>query len=53
MVWPLLRDRRGRIAAALGAGICLVLVPITPIGVPILCASLAILVGVPRERVGT
>jgi predicted branched-subunit amino acid permease len=48
MVWPLLRDPRGRLAAALGATICLVLVPITPIGVPILCASLAVLVGVPR-----
>jgi 4-azaleucine resistance transporter AzlC len=48
MVWPLLRDPRGRLAAGLGAAICLVLVPITPIGVPILCASLAVLVGVPR-----
>jgi 4-azaleucine resistance transporter AzlC len=48
MVWPLLRDPRSRLAAALGATICLVLVPITPIGVPILCASLAVLVGVPR-----
>jgi 4-azaleucine resistance transporter AzlC len=45
MVWPLLRHRRSAVAAALGAAICLVLIPHTPIGVPILCASLAVLVG--------
>jgi 4-azaleucine resistance transporter AzlC len=48
MVWPLLRDRRGRLAAALGAAICLSLIPFVPVGIPILCAALAILVGVPR-----
>jgi 4-azaleucine resistance transporter AzlC len=48
MVWPLLRDRRGRVAAALGAVICLSLVPFVPVGIPILCAALAVLVGVPR-----
>lgn len=45
MVWPLLRHRRSAVAAGLGAVICLVLIPHTPIGVPILCASLAVLVG--------
>lgn len=50
MVWPLLRTRRGRLAAALGATVCLVLTPVTPIGVPILCAAAAVLVGVPAER---
>lgn len=55
MVWPLLQTSRGLIAAALGALICLVLIPVTPIGVPILCASLAVLVGIPsgtRRAVG-
>ena len=47
MLWPHLRTRRGRLAAALGAIICLALIPFVPIGVPILCASLAVLVGVP------
>lgn len=45
MVWPLLRHRRAAIAAALGALICLVTIPVTPIGVPILCSALAVLVG--------
>lgn len=49
MVWPLLRTRRGLLAAGLGAAICLVLVPFTPVGVPILCAALAVLVGVPAD----
>lgn len=48
MVFPLLRDRRARLAAALGSVTCLALVPFTPVGVPILCAALAALVGVPR-----
>ena len=47
MVWPLLRGRRAVLAAALGMTVCLVLIPFTPIGVPILCAALAVLVGVP------
>jgi 4-azaleucine resistance transporter AzlC len=48
MLLPLLRDRRGRLAALLGAVICLVLIPFVPVGIPILCASLAVLVGIPR-----
>ena len=48
MLWPLLSEPRGRLAAALGALICLVLIPFVPVGIPILCASLAVLVGVPR-----
>ncbi len=47
MVWPVLAHRRGRVAAGLGAAICLALIPVAPVGVPILCASLAILVGIP------
>jgi 4-azaleucine resistance transporter AzlC len=48
MVWPLLRDGRGRLAAALGAAICVALIPFVPVGIPILCAAFAVLVGVPR-----
>jgi 4-azaleucine resistance transporter AzlC len=48
MLWPLLRDRRARLTAACGGLICLVLIPFAPIGVPVLAASLAILLGVPR-----
>ena len=48
MLWPLLRDGRGRLAAALGAVICVSLIPFVPVGIPILCAALAVLVGVAR-----
>jgi hypothetical protein len=50
MIWPLLRERRSRRAAMIGAAICLVLIPFTPVGVPILCASLGVLAGVPTDR---
>ncbi|MEY4229928.1 MAG: hypothetical protein RLZZ362_777 [Actinomycetota bacterium] len=50
MVWPLLRTPRGRIAAALGSVVCLALVPFTPVGVPILCSALAVLVGLPDDE---
>ncbi len=36
------------LAAALGAAICVALIPFVPVGIPILCAALAVLVGVPR-----
>lgn len=47
ILWPMLRDRRSALAALIGAVVCLALIPITPVGVPILCAALAIVVGVP------
>lgn len=47
LLWPLLRQPRPRLAAAIGAGLCLALIPFTPVGVPILCAALAIAVGIP------
>ncbi|MEQ1703047.1 MAG: AzlC family ABC transporter permease [Ilumatobacteraceae bacterium] len=47
MLWPLLRERRSAMAALIGAALCLVLIPFTPVGVPILAAALGILVGVP------
>ena len=49
MLFPHLRTRRGRRAALIGAGLCAVTIPILPIGVPILCASLGILVGLPPD----
>ena len=45
MLAPHLRTRIGRLVAILGALICLVLVPFAPIGVPILCAAVAVLLG--------
>ena len=48
MLWPLLRERQSALAAAIGATVCLVLIPFVPVGIPILCAALGILVGVPR-----
>ena len=50
MVAPHLRHRLGLIAAVLGGAICLVLIPFTPVGVPILCASAAVLVGLAGAR---
>jgi 4-azaleucine resistance transporter AzlC len=52
MVWPLLRNRRGLLAALIGATVCLATIPVLPIGVPILCASVGVLVGLPAERPG-
>lgn len=46
ILWPLLRERRPMVAALLGAAICAVLIPFTPVGVPILCAALALAEGV-------
>ncbi len=45
---PYLRDRRAREAAALGAGIVLVLIPFAPAGVPIVAAAAACLLGLRR-----
>ena len=44
-----LRSPRSRGVAALGTAIALVLVPLTPPGVPVLVASLASLVGLTRR----
>ena len=50
MLWPLLVDSRARLAALLGGLVCIVAVPITPVGVPILLSALAVVVGVRRPR---
>jgi 4-azaleucine resistance transporter AzlC len=43
-----IHDRRGAVAAALGASIALVLVPFVPVGVPIVAAAAACLIGLRR-----
>jgi len=48
MVIPHLQHRSGRRAAAIGAVICAVTIPFMPAGVPILCASVGVLVGVKK-----
>lgn len=48
MITPLLARRRDRLAAGLGATICLVTIPVLPVGLPILAAATAVLVGVKR-----
>jgi len=53
MVVPHLRTRRGMLAGITGGVTCLALIPITPIGVPILAASVGTLFGLPApERFG-
>ena len=49
MVAPHLRQRIGLLAGLLGAAICTALIPFAPIGVPILCASAATLLGIPAR----
>ncbi|MFZ9481270.1 MAG: AzlC family ABC transporter permease [Ilumatobacteraceae bacterium] len=49
MLWPLLRERRHLRAAAVGALVCLVLTPFTPVGVPILCATAGIAMGLRED----
>jgi 4-azaleucine resistance transporter AzlC len=45
MLAPHLRTRTGRAVGLAGAMICVALVPFVPIGVPILCAATAVLIG--------
>lgn len=45
MIWPILSVRRARIAALVGAVVCLVSVPWTPVGVPILLSVIGVLAG--------
>jgi 4-azaleucine resistance transporter AzlC len=46
MVWPMLGHRRARLAAVIGALVCLIATPVTPVGVPILLSVTGVLVGV-------
>lgn len=52
LVVPHLRSFEGRVAAAMGFAIALVLVPIAPAGVPILAASAAVLLGLRTPAAG-
>ena len=45
LLWPQLRSRRASLAALLGAGIALILVPFAPPGVTIIAAAAAALLG--------
>lgn len=47
---PQVRTHRAAIAAATGAAIALVLIPVTPAGTPIVAASAACLLGLRRSR---
>ena len=49
---PQLRTRDAKLAAALGALVALVLTPFTPAGVPIICASVACVIGLRTPRRG-
>jgi predicted branched-subunit amino acid permease len=48
LLWPQARERRAAAAAALGAGIALVTLPVAPLGLPIIAAAAACLLGVRR-----
>ncbi len=49
MVWPQFRTRNGRLAGVLGALVCLATIPFVPVGMSILCAAVAVLVGIRPE----
>lgn len=50
MVAPQFRTPTGRRAGILGGLICLVTIPVVPVGLSVLCAGVAVLVGVPTPR---
>ena len=52
MLAPHLARKKGRQAAALGAVICLALIPVVPVGIPILASGLAIFIGVRPDEEG-
>jgi hypothetical protein len=50
MLMPHLRSKLGRQAAMLGGALCLVSISFLPVGVPILLAASAVLVGVRNDQ---
>jgi 4-azaleucine resistance transporter AzlC len=52
VLWPHTRTKRGRMAMAIGAGLCLISIPFVPIGVPVLISATAILVAIPPPAAG-
>lgn len=53
MIWPLLSGVEARLAAIVGAIVCLVAVPFTPVGVPILLSVIGVLVGMRSPQTGS
>ena len=53
LLWPRLRDESQRVVALAGAVTALVLVPITPAGVPIIAAAAAVVIARPWRESGT
>ena len=49
MLYPHLVRRRARLAAAIGGAICLIAIPFSPVGLPVLLSGVAIFVGVPAS----
>lgn len=49
---PHLRSLEGRVAAMIGVAVALLLTPVAPAGLPVLAASLAVLVGLRRPATG-
>lgn len=49
MVWPQFATGNGRLAALVGAVVCLATIPFVPVGLSVLCAAVAVLVGLRRE----
>lgn len=52
LVVPHLRSFDGKVAAAIGAGAALVLVPFAPAGLPVLVAALAVMIGLRTPAAG-
>lgn len=54
MIWPILTRREARIAAIVGAAVCLLTTPFTPVGVPILLSVIGVLAGLrqPGDSIG-
>jgi 4-azaleucine resistance transporter AzlC len=46
MIWPMLHRRAARRAAIVGVVVCVLTVPVLPVGLPILCAAVGVLAGV-------
>jgi len=50
LLWPRLRDRRNKAVGLAAAAVALLLVPVTPPGVPVLAAAVVAVVAGPMSR---
>jgi 4-azaleucine resistance transporter AzlC len=50
ILFPVLKDRASRRAALTGAVVCLALIPFLPVGIPILCATVGVVFGIPEPK---